>query len=63
MRKKLKLHDNSAVPDAMEIYSVIKKYILIRPKSVQPVLKSDNCFIHTYLFAQNDMVGKYSIRS
>jgi len=32
--KILELHYNSAVPDAMEICSVIINYILIRPKSV-----------------------------
>jgi len=44
MRKILELHYNSAVPDAMEICSVLIKYILIRPKSVQLFLKSVNCF-------------------
>ena len=34
LRKILEIHYNSAVPDAMEICSVIIKYILIRPKSV-----------------------------
>jgi len=32
--KILEIHYNSAVPDAIEISSVIIKYILIKPKSV-----------------------------
>ena len=39
LHKILELHYNSAVPDAMEICSVIIKYILIRPNLSNRFLK------------------------